>query len=130
MVGVKEPMIVGSGLKKQDILIGNSTGTAWLVVWDKKVGRKRMVATNRGGLMVRKFCKINFLSTSQQSSMIEEISDIGKVEEGHSDCAEEGSSRDNLPGTLHDVRVVKCTAKLTDTFIIYYYTYKHSWAMH
>ena len=41
-----------------------------------------MVATNRGGLMVRKFCKINFLSTSQQSSMIEEISDIGKVEEG------------------------------------------------
>ena len=55
--------------------------------------------------------------------MIEEISDIGEVEEGQSDCGEENSSCDNLPGTLHDVRVgvialekysgcLKCTAKL------------------
>ena len=32
MVGVEEPTIVGSGLKKQDILIGDSTGTARLAV--------------------------------------------------------------------------------------------------
>ena len=58
------------------------------------------------------------------SLYVEEISDIGEVEEGQSDCAEEDSSCDNFPRTLHDVRVVgvialekysgclKCTAKL------------------
>ena len=55
--------------------------------------------------------------------MIEEIGDLGE-EEGQSDCGEEDSSCDNLPGTLHDVCVVgvialekysgclKCEAKL------------------
>ena len=125
VVGVEEPTIVGSGLKKQDILIGDSTGTARLAVWEKEVGRMKKDGSYRlGGLMVREFRKKKFLSTSKQSSMIEEISDIGEVEEGQSDCGEEDSSCDNLPGTLHDVRVVgvialekysgclKCTAKL------------------
>ena len=125
VVGVEEPTVVGSGLKKQDILIGDSTGTARLAVWEKEVGKMEEDRSYRlGGLMVREFRKKKFLSTSKQSSMIEEISDIGEVEEGHSDCSEEGSSCDN-PGTLRDVRVVgvialekysgclKCTAKLT-----------------
>ena len=40
-----------------------------------------MVATG-WGLTVREFRKNKFLSTSKQSSMIQETSDIGEVEEG------------------------------------------------
>ena len=90
MVDVKEPTIVGSGLKKQDILIGDSTGTARLAMWEKEVGRMIKDGSYRlEGLMVREFRTKKFLSTSKQSSMIEEISDIREVEEGQCDCAEE-----------------------------------------
>ena len=74
VVGVEEPTIVGSGLKKPDIVIGDSTGTARLAVWEKEVGRIKKDGSYRlGGLMVREFCKKKFLSTSKQSSMIVSI---------------------------------------------------------
>ena len=83
VVGVEEPTIVGSGLKKQDILIGDSTGTARLAVWEKEVGRMKKDGSYwLGGLMVREFRKKKFLSTSKQSSMIEEISDIRRGRRG------------------------------------------------
>lgn len=51
VVGVEEPTIVGSGLKKQDILIWDSTGTARLAVWEKEVGRMEKDGSYRlGGL--------------------------------------------------------------------------------
>ena len=124
VVRVEEPAIVGQGMKKQDLLIGDSTGNARLALWETEVGTMEEEGSYRlGGLMVRELRKQKFLSTSKQSSIIEKISDIGDVEEGDSD--EGGSSGDNFPGTLHNVRVVrvvalekysgciKCTAKVT-----------------
>ena len=74
VVGVEEPTIVASGLKKQDILIWDSTGTARLPVWEKEVGRMEKDGSYwLGGLMVREFCRKKFLSTSKQSSMIEKV---------------------------------------------------------
>ena len=74
VVGVEEPTIVASGLKKQDILIWDSTGTARLAVWEKEVGRMEKDGSYRlGGLMVREFCTKKFLSTSKQSSMTEKV---------------------------------------------------------
>ena len=49
VVGVEEPTIVGSGLKKQDILIEDSTGTARLAVWEKEVGRMKKDGSYRLG---------------------------------------------------------------------------------
>ena len=39
MVDVEEPVIVGSGLKKRDIFLRDSTGTARLAVWEIEVGK-------------------------------------------------------------------------------------------
>ena len=66
---MEEPAIVGQGMKKQDLLIGDSTGTARLALWETEVGTMEEEGSYRlGGLMVREFRKQKFLSTSKQSS--------------------------------------------------------------
>ena len=66
-------------MKKQDVVVGDSSGTARLIVWGKEIEEVRSYRLS--GMMVREFRGKKFLSTSKEMSAIERISDIGVVEE-------------------------------------------------
>ena len=121
---VEEVMEVSGGKKKQDVTVGDSSGTARLTVWESEVGKVAEGDSYRlSGVVVREFRGKKFISTSKENSTIEKIEDIGDVEEEES--SDEGSTSDKGCGVqLNDVCVVgvvhldsyngciKCNAKV------------------
>ena len=91
VVSVDEVEEVSGGKKKQDVLLGDSTGTLRLTLWEEEIGKmEEGVSYKLCGMVVREFRGRKFLSTSKQNSVIETIDDIGDVEEEDTD--EEGNS--------------------------------------
>lgn len=79
-IHVEEVVEVSGGKKKQDILIGDSTGTARFTIWEGEIGNVEEGGSYRlGGVMVREFRARKFLSTAKDNSHIEPIADIGEV---------------------------------------------------
>lgn len=123
VVDVDSVMEVSGGKKKQDVLVGDSTGVARVTVWESEIGKlKEGESYKLTGMMVREFKGKKFLSTSKDKSAFESIADIGVVEEGEED-SESSSAYDDRPTKLCDVRVagvqldsysgcIKCTAKV------------------
>ena len=120
-VRVEEPTEVSGGKKKQDVLVGDSTGTARFTVWEGEIGTvDEDVSYRLSGMMVREFRGKKFLSTSKENSKIEKISDIGDVEE---EVSEEESDQ-GCTTKIKDARVIgvmylekyngclKCSAKV------------------
>lgn len=124
VVRVDDSMEVTGGKVKQDILIGDSTGTGRLTVWEEEVGTIVSDDSYRlSGMMVREFRGKKYISSSKDYSKIEKIANIGDVESGE----EEDDVGKTGPGgskQLKDVRVIgverldnydaclKCSSKL------------------
>ena len=82
VICVQEPSEVGNGKKKQDIIAGDSTGTAHVTIWEKEIGTMEEGKSYRlSGMVVREYGGMKFLSISKDNSAIEEIDDIGVVKE-------------------------------------------------
>ena len=123
VVNVDAVMEVSGGKKKQDVLVGDSTGTVRVTVWESEIGKLEENGSYRlTGMVVREFKGKKFLSTSKEKSSIESIGDIGVVEE-EEDESECSNVYDSRPTELSDVRVggvlldsysgcMKCSAKV------------------
>lgn len=76
--GAKE---VPGGMKKQDLLIADSSGSIRLTIWEVMIGQVVEGQSYRfQKMMVRMFKGKKVLSTSKTDSAIEEIDDVGEVE--------------------------------------------------
>ena len=110
VVQVDEAMEVSQG-KKQDIVVGDASGTARLTVWETEIGKmKEEQSYCLSGIMVREFQGKN-LSTSKEISKIEEIDDIGDIEVAEEEEEEEGgicSSQSTSSGlkNLENARII------------------------
>ena len=97
---------VSGGKKKQDLVIGDSSGSTRLTVWEEVIGKVAEGKSYRfTGMMVREFKGKKFLSTSKSDSKVEEIADIGEVEVDEEEEVEEGGSG-GLEKLVNGVRVV------------------------
>ena len=123
VVRVEKALEVNGGKKKQDILVGDETGTVRVTVWEEEIGKVKQDDSYRmSGMMVREFRGCRFLSTSKEGSRIEAIADIGDVKE--ESVEDEREYQSNQPLQLTNARVVgvhyldqytsclKCTAKV------------------
>ena len=94
---MERPIEVPGGKQKQDITIGDSSGTLKFTVWQEEIDTMEEDVSYRiSGVVVREFKGKKFLSTSKQDSFIEEIEGIGDVEEEGEDDQNENE---------HDYRV-------------------------
>ncbi len=92
-IRVQEPTEVAGGKKKQDILVGDSTATARLTIWEKEIGKMEEGKSYQlCGMVVREYRGTKFLSTSKENSQIEPIDDVGAVEEEEEDSEESGKN--------------------------------------
>lgn len=81
-MGVDEVEEVSGWKKKQDVLLGDSSGATRLTLWEEEAGMMDEGGSYRlCGMVVREFRGEKFLSTSKENSTIEAIDDIGDVEE-------------------------------------------------
>ena len=106
-IRVGEVEEVAGGKKKQDIIVGDGTGTARFTIWEGEIGKVWESKSYRlSGMMVREFRGRKFLSTSKENCSIESISDIREVAEE----SDEESSTTDMAGPsrcrVRDVRVV------------------------
>ena len=111
VVGVDDAVEVSGGKKKQDIVVGDASGTARVTVWETEIGKMKKEQSYRlSGMMVREFRGEKFLSTSKENSKIEEIDDIGHIEVAKEEEEEERpcSSQGGPSGMQHleDVRII------------------------
>lgn len=97
---VEEEMAVSGGMRKQDVMVSDSTGTGRLTVWEVDIGKMEEGKCYRlNGVMVREFRKKKFLSTAKENCKIEMIDDIGVVddlESGDEGNVEEGLKHNNV----------------------------------
>ena len=76
----KEVIEIHSGLSKQDCIVGDSTSTATLVVWESRIGKLNVGMPYRlSGVMVHSFKGKNYLSVPKDNCEISIIDDIGHV---------------------------------------------------
>lgn len=118
---VEDPLEVTGGKKKQDVIVGDSSGSARVTVWEGEIGSMEEGGSYKmTGMMVREFRGEKFLSTSKQNSMIERIADIGDVEEETEDESTHGTPSSQISGGRivgvlqldHYRSCLKCTAKV------------------
>ena len=77
VVDVDSVMEVSGGKKKQDVLVGDSTGVARVTVWESEIGKlKEGESYKLTGMMVREFKGKKFLSTSKYKSAFESIATL------------------------------------------------------
>lgn len=94
--------MVPKGLRKQELLIGDPSGTARLTVWDNEVGLMK----EGGQLQAEWSCSVTirgkkFLSTSKGSSCIKKVDDVGNMKEGVNNIDDEDDVQH-----LKNVRIV------------------------
>lgn len=103
---VGDVMEVSGAKKKQDIVTGDSSGSARLTVWEGDIGKVEDDGSyGLIGMTVREYQGERFISTSKENSQIEAMSEIGDVKE---ESEEENNSSDQ--GCPHDVWVVDRTS--------------------
>ena len=92
---------VTGGKKKQDLIVGDASGSCRCTLWEADIDRLEDEQCYRlKELMVKEFRGEKYLSSTKEQSAIEEIGDIGDVEE---EDEEEGASGCKQ---FDDVRVV------------------------
>ncbi len=105
-IRVDKAIEVTGGKKKQDVVVGDGSGTARATIWEDEIGKIEEGKSYRlCGMLVREYLRTRFLSTSREKSRIEEIDDIGAVKE-KKEVAEEGSQSDMLPTHVKRARIV------------------------
>ncbi len=106
-IRVEEIGEVPGGKKKQDIVIGDGTGTARFTVWESEIGKVEEGKTYQlSRMMVREFRGRKFLSTSKEKSDIKLTSDIGEVAEESDDESSTSDAARPTQRRVRDVRVV------------------------
>ena len=79
-VELNEAKEVSGGKHKQDVVIGDSSGSTKLTLWEEEIGKVVEGKSYRfTAMMVREFKGKKFLSTSKVDSIISEIEDIGEI---------------------------------------------------
>ena len=92
---VEDPMEVTGGKRKQDIIIGDSSATTRLTVWEKEIGSIEVKKSYQlHGMVVKEYRGTRCLSTSKDNAHIAEIDDIGAVNEEDMGFDEESSNSD------------------------------------
>ena len=77
---VDDHIEVTGGKRKQDILVGDSTRTARLTLWENEIwSMKENNSYKLNGMVVCEYCGVRFLSTSRENSHIVEVDDIGSI---------------------------------------------------
>ena len=80
VISAQEVKEVKSGLRKQDYIVGDSTGAATVTLWEYNIGALKVGASYKlSGMMVREFDGKKLLSMPKQDGEITSISDIGAV---------------------------------------------------
>ena len=104
VIRVDDPMEIPGGLRKQDTMVGDKSGTIRFTVWESEIGQMETGCSYKlVGVMVRDYRGNKFLSTSREGSTIEEIEDIGDVV----DAEDESNSNVRMPSKwLKDARVI------------------------
>ena len=75
-------MEIHPGLSKQDYIVGDSTGTAALTLWEDNIGQIDVGMSYRlSGVIVRSFNGKNYLSVPKDNCEISIIDDIENVKE-------------------------------------------------
>ena len=78
----KEVMEIHPGLSKQDCIVGDSTGTTTLTLWEDNIGQIDVGMSYRlSGVIVRSFNGKNYLSVPKDNCEISIIDDIENVKE-------------------------------------------------
>lgn len=71
VVDVDSVMEVSGGKKKQDVLVGDSTGVARVTVWESEIGKlKEGESYKLTGMMVREFKGRNFFPPQRTSLLL------------------------------------------------------------
>lgn len=105
-IRVEEPIEVTGGKMKQDVLVGDRSGTARLTIWESEIGKVDVGKSYRlCGMVVREYQGTKFLSTAKQNSEIEEIDDVGAVKEKE-EVDEQSTTTDTL--NVKEARIVVC----------------------
>lgn len=88
----EEPVNVKKGLVKQDYVIADATACTKVVTWEDNVGILQVGGSYKlSGMMVRTFKGTKYLSIPKDGFKIEEIDDIGVVDDGTSELEREKS---------------------------------------
>lgn len=99
-VGSEE--VVGSGLKKQDLIVGDQSGSARLTLWQSEIGTMQAGCSYTvSGVMVRKYRRQRFLSTSKQGTSINKATPLENVMEKEIVVPDAGNDK-----TVNNVHVV------------------------
>ena len=102
---VDDPQQIPSGKMKQDVLVGDSTGTARLTLWEEEIGSMDDNSSYQlKGVTVRQFKGKRFLSTSKGISCILEADDIGSVDEQSEE--DDDNISDRTTSTVKNARIV------------------------
>ena len=85
-VRVDEPMEVSGGRRKQDVMVSDGEKTMRVTMWEDDIGKLvEGLSYKLAGMMVRSFGpagkKETYLSTGKQGSTVDEVEDIGAIEE-------------------------------------------------
>lgn len=84
-----EPMIVTGGKKKQEVTIGDQTGTAWVTLWEQHIGLlKDGSSYNLKNFVIREYGTVKYLSMPKEGWKITPIDNIGEVEQSETDIIE------------------------------------------
>ena len=76
-----ETMVVSGGKRKRDVVVGDSTGTSKVTLWEEHVDAMDVETRYRlEKFVVREYASQKYLSMSRSGSVIVVIDDIGDVE--------------------------------------------------
>ena len=96
VIRVDDPMKIPGGLRKQDTMVGDKSGTIRFIVWESEIGHVETGCSYKlAEVMVRDYRGNKFLSTSREGSTIEQIEDIGDCDVV--DAEDESSSNIRMP---------------------------------
>ena len=81
-IRVDDPIRVGAGKTKQDIAVADASSTARVTLWENDIGKLTQdVSYKFTNLIVRTYNREKYLSLPKEGATIEEIEDIGNVDE-------------------------------------------------
>lgn len=78
--GAKE---ASGGLRKQDLVVADSSGSIRLTIWEQMIGQVEKDKSYQFKIMVQMFKGKKFLPTSKTESAIEQVDNVGEVELSH-----------------------------------------------
>ena len=113
---------VAGGKNKQDIDVRDATGIMKFTVWEKDIGKLQKGRSYKlGGVVVREYNANKYLSTSLDTSIIEEIPDIGDFADDYHLAESPISVLDQLDDTQvigviyleHQLKCLNCGYKVS-----------------